>query len=140
MTLSAPATLLSAAVTLLAVLVALWTAILVARTRRRVGIAPPATSGSPELDCALRTQGNTVEQIVIFLPALWLATLYFQGWIPGVLGALWCIGRIVYALGYRAEKPGARAPGFGISVLSTIALIILGATGIVMAAMAASAS
>ena len=137
MTLSAPATLLSAAVTVLAVLVALWTAILVARTRRRVGIAPPATTGSPELECALRCQANTVEQIVIFLPALWLATLYFQGWIPGVLGAVWCIGRIIYALGYRAEKPGARAPGYSISVLSTLALIVLAAIGIVMAAMAA---
>ena len=138
MTLSAPATLLTAAVTLLAVLIALWTAILVARTRRKVGIAPPATTGSQELECALRCQANTVEQIVIFLPALWLATLYFQGWIPGVLGAAWCIGRILYALGYKAQKPGAREPGFFVSILSTLALILLAAIGIVMAWMAAA--
>ena len=62
MTLSAPATLLTAAATLLAVLVALWTALRVAFTRGRVKIAPPATTGSPELECALRVQANTVEQ------------------------------------------------------------------------------
>ena len=138
--LSAPATLLTAVVTLLAVLVALWTAILVARTRRRVGISPPATTGSPELECVLRVQANTVEQFIIFLPALWLAALYFQGWIPGILGLCWCAGRIVYAIGYRADKPGARAPGFFIAILSTLALIVLAAIGIVQAWMAVSAA
>ena len=137
MTLSAPAMLLTAIATLLAVLVALWTAIRVARVRGRVKIPPPATTGSPELECALRVQANTVEQFIIFLPALWLAALYFQGWIPGVLGLLWGLGRIVYALGYRAEKPGAREPGFFIGMLSTLALIVLAAIGIVRAWMMA---
>ena len=137
MTLSAPATLLTAAATLLAVLVALWTAIRVARTRGRVKIPPPATTGSPELECALRVQANTVEQFIIFLPALWLAALYFQGWIPGILGLLWGLGRILYAMGYRAEKPGAREPGFFTAMLSTLALIVLAGIGIVRAAMAA---
>ncbi|HVW74934.1 MAG TPA: MAPEG family protein [Rhizomicrobium sp.] len=137
MILSAPATLLTAAVTLLAVLVALWTAIQVARVRGRVKIAPPATTGSPDLECALRVQANTVEQFIIFLPSLWLAALYFQGWIPGVLGFLWCLGRVLYALGYRAEKPGAREPGFFISMLSTLALIVLAAVEIVEAWMTA---
>lgn len=133
MILSAPATLLSAAATLLAVLVALWTAILVVFARRRSGIMPPATTGSPELECALRAQANTVEQFIIFLPVLWLATLYFQGWIPGVLGMCWCVGRILYALGYRASRPGAREPGFFISIISTLVLIVLSGIGIVTA-------
>jgi glutathione S-transferase len=140
MTLSAPATLLTAVATLLAALVALWTAILVARTRGRVKIPPPATTGSPELECALRVQANTVEQFIIFLPALWLAALYFQGWVPGVLGLSWCLGRILYALGYRVEKPGAREPGFFIAIFSTLALIVLAGFGIVQAWMAASAT
>jgi|SRR5579863_6927770 glutathione S-transferase len=133
MTLSAPAMLLTAVATLLAVLVALWTALRVAFTRGRVKIPPPATTGSPELECALRVQANTVEQFIIFLPALWLAALYFQGWIPGVLGLLWCLGRILYALGYRAEKPGGRERGFMVAMLSTLALIVLAAIGIVRA-------
>jgi uncharacterized membrane protein YecN with MAPEG domain len=139
MTISAPATLLTAVATLLAVVIALWTAIRVARTRGRVGIFPPATTGSPELECALRAQANTVEHIVIFLPALWVATLYFQGWIPPAIGLLWCLGRILYALGYRADKPGRREPGFITGMLSTIALIVLAGIGIVQAWIVASA-
>jgi glutathione S-transferase len=133
MMLSAPATLLTATATLLAVLVALWTAILVSRTRGRVGIKAPAITGSPDLECALRVQANTVEQFIIFLPSLWLAALYFQGWIPGVLGIAWSVGRIVYALGYRADKPGGRAPGFFIAIFSTLTLIVLAGIGIVTA-------
>jgi glutathione S-transferase len=138
--LSAPATLLTAVVTLLAVLVALWTAIRIVGARRRTGIQPPATTGAPELECALRVQANTVEQLIIFLPALWLAALYFQGWIPGVLGLIWCVGRILYVLGYRAEKPGGREMGFIIAMIAMIALIVLAGVGIVMAWLATHAA
>ena len=140
MTLSAPATLLTAAVTLLAVLVALWTAILVSRTRRKVGIPPPAVTGSPDLECALRVQANTVEQFILFLPALWVAAIYFGGWIVPAIGLIWCVGRILFALGYKAIKPQARAPGFALTILSTLVLVVLGVIGIVQAWMAVSAT
>lgn len=140
MMLSAPATVLSAVVTLLAVLIALWTVILVARTRHRVGISPPATTGSPDLECALRVQANTVEQMIIFLPSLWLAALYFHGWIPPVIGVLWCLGRILYGMGYRTAKPQARGPGFAIAIFSNLALIILAGIGIVQAWIVAGAN
>jgi glutathione S-transferase len=140
MIISAPATLLTAAVTLLAVLVTLGMAMMVSRVRTRVNIKPPAMTGSPDLDVALRIHGNTVEQFILFLPALWLAALYFQGWIPGILGLAWCVGRVLYAVGYSAEKPGGRAPGFFIAILATLALIVLAGIGIVQAWMAASAT
>ena len=57
-------------------------------------------TGAPELERAVRVQGNTVEQFVIFVPALWLAAMYFQGWIPAALGLIWCLGRLIYAIGY----------------------------------------
>jgi glutathione S-transferase len=140
MILSAPATLLTAAVTLLAVLVALWTAILVSRARHRAGIPPPAVTGSPDLECALRVQANTVEQFILFLPALWVAAIYFQGWAPPIIGLIWCVGRILFALGYKAIKPSARGPGFALTILATLVLIILSAIGIVQAWMVVSAS
>lgn len=133
MILSAPATLLTAIVTLLAGLITLWTAILVARTRRRVNISPPAMTGAPELDCAVRVQANTLEQIVIFLPALWLAAIYFQGWIPPLLGLVWCAGRILFALTYKPANPGKRFLGFQMTVFPTILLVILAIIGIVQA-------
>jgi len=132
MTLSAPATLLTAAVTILAALICLSTAILVARTRRKHKVIPPAMTGAFPVECALRVQGNTTEQVVIFLPLLWVAALFFQGWLPPAIGLAWCVGRILYAAGYMAE-PKKRSIGFSISVFSSIGLAILGIIGIVMA-------
>jgi glutathione S-transferase len=129
MQLAAPATLLTAAVTLLTILIAIGTAILVARTRRTTGIQPPAMSGDPRLERALRVQGNTVEGFIIFLPALWLAALYFQGWAPPIIGLVWCLGRIFYAVGYVADAE-RRHIGFGICIFSVLILVILAAIGI----------
>ena len=132
MTLAAPAILLTAAVTLLAVLILLAFAMGVSRTRRKVNIPPPAMMGAPELERVLRIHGNTVEQIVIFLPVLWLAALYFQGWVPPILGLIWCLGRIVYAVGY-SKGADARLPGFALTMLPTLILVVLAVIGIVQA-------
>ena len=129
MTLAAPATLLTAAVTLLAILVTIGTAILVARVRRSTGIQPPAMSGDPRLERALRVQGNTTEGFIVFLPALWLAALYFQGWVPPIIGLVWCLGRIFYAAGYVADAE-RRHLGFAVCMFSVIILMILAAIGI----------
>ncbi|MBV9551055.1 MAG: MAPEG family protein [Alphaproteobacteria bacterium] len=134
--LAAPAIILTAFVTLLAVLISLAFAIGVARARRRTGIDAPAMSGSPDLERALRIQGNTVEQFVIFLPSLWLAALYFPGWWAPILGLIWCLGRITYYFVYGDAK--SRFPGFAPTVFSTIILWILAAIGIVQAWMASA--
>ena len=130
MMLSAPATLLTALVTLLAVVISIATALLVARVRTVTGIQPPAMTGDPRIERALRVQGNTMESFMMFLPALWLAALYFQGWVPPLIGLVWCLGRIIYAAGY-VKAAERRHAGFIISMLSVIALIVLAAIGIV---------
>ena len=136
MMLSAPAILLTAIATVLAILISVWTIILVARTRHRVKIDAPAMTGSPELERALRVQGNTLEQFAIFVPALWLAALYFQGWIPAALGLVWCVGRIVYGIGYGDRKQ--RFPGFALTIFPTLILTLLAIIGIVQAWMVVS--
>ena len=42
------------------------------QTRGRLGIPAPATTGAPEFERRLRVQENTIEQLVIFVPALLL--------------------------------------------------------------------
>jgi glutathione S-transferase len=131
MTLSAPAILLTAAVTVLAVLISIFFAINVARNRRATGIDAPAMSGDPRLERALRIQGNTVEQFVVFVPSLWLAAIYFQGWVPPVLGLIWCLGRITYFFVYGTSRQ--RFPGFAPTIFPTLILVILAIIGIVQA-------
>ena len=137
--LAAPATILSAAVTILTALVLIFAMALVGRTRGRHQIFPPAMSGHPEVERALRVQGNTIEQVVIFLPLLWVATLYFHGWIPAALGLVWCLGRVIYAFGYMAEAK-KRGPGFGIAALASLALLVLSIWGVAVSWMAATAT
>jgi glutathione S-transferase len=127
-----PATVLSAFATLLATLVLIYTFGQAGRMRSRHKIAAPAMTGHPEFERAVRVQMNTIEQFVIFLPLLWLATTYFRiiGWLPALLGFIWCIGRVIYSVGYMAA-PEKRGPGFGISILANFGLLILSIYGLV---------
>jgi uncharacterized membrane protein YecN with MAPEG domain len=140
-----PAAILSAAVTILAVLVITYTLVLVGKARGRHGIKAPAMSGHPEVERALRVQGNTLEQVVIFLPLLWVATLYFHaplfgigGWLPAALGLVWCIGRLVYATGYMTA-PEKRELGFMITALASLGLLILSIWGVIASWIAVTA-
>lgn len=135
------ASLLTAIATVLAVLVCFWTGFRVGGMRQKHGIKAPATTGHPEFDCAYRVQMNTLEQIVIFLPLLWLSNAYFQmmPFLTGALGLVWVVGRIMYAIGYMAD-PSKRGPGFLISLLASAGLLITTIIGLVQAYMALSAA
>lgn len=129
MILAAPATILTAFVTLLAVLISFAFLVGAGRARSATRIDAPAMTGHPDLERALRIQGNTVEQMVMFLPSLWLAALYFQGWLPPVIGLVWCLGRIVYAFTYGNYKQ--RFPGFALTLFPMLVLVVLAAIGLV---------
>jgi glutathione S-transferase len=136
----APATLLSAAVTIISILFVFYTGINVAQMRGRHKIAAPAVTGNPEFERAYRVQVNTLEQFVMFLPLLWLATAYFQplAWLPAVFGLVWVVGRFVYLQGYMAA-PEKRSTGFLITIVATAGLLVLSIIGIVQAWMAVNA-
>jgi len=126
---------LIALVTILALLTYLGTAVNVARNRRRHGVAPPAMTGAPQVEQALRVQANTLEWLAIFLPALWLFAVYWSDLIAAVLGGLWILGRLLYGFGYMQEKVTARYPGFGIQATATLILLIGAGVGAVRALM-----
>ena len=130
--LATPDIILAGAITLLAILITTAFAIAVSRARRRFNAPPPAITGPAELERVIRVHGNTVEAMILFVPALWLATLYFRGWLPALIGLIWCLGRIGYGLGYRASTQG-RLPGFIISQLALLVLVILAGWGLITA-------
>jgi uncharacterized membrane protein YecN with MAPEG domain len=102
----------------------------VGRARLKYKVPVPQTSGDPDFERVFRVQQNTLEQLILFLPSLWLFSLFVSAiWGAGI-GALWIVGRILYAWGYyqAAEKRGI---GFGINVLSTLVLLIGSLVGII---------
>jgi glutathione S-transferase len=118
---------LVAIVTLVSLLVYVWMILRIPGARRRTGIDAPAMSGHPELERHLRVQANTVEWLVIYLPALWLFAIYWNDLVAAGLGVVWILGRIVYAVGYAAD-PKKRELGFIIQALAT-AILVFGALG-----------
>src|SRR5690606_15413500 len=115
--------LLTSLVTLLALIVYLWTGLNVGRARGKYSVMAPAITGPEEFNRIFRVQQNTLEQLVLFLPALWLAHLAINAiWVPAV-GAVWIVGRILYAFLY-VRDPAKRGAGFMLTFLSTIILLL----------------
>jgi hypothetical protein len=106
-----------------------WVFINVGGARKRTGIKAPATTGNDEFERYYRVQINMVEQFVLFLPSLWLCAEFFSGAVAGGLGFGWGIGRILYALGYYKEAK-KRGPGFGISLLCSVLLLLCAMWGV----------
>lgn len=124
-----------AAVMLLAVLQSLIFGGLVSKARGQYKVPAPAMSGNEVFERYFRVHYNTNEQLLIFLPSLWLFGLYVSATWAAVLGAIYLVGRVVYAIGYinAAEKRGA---GFGISAGPTVILLLGALFGVIRAIVA----
>ncbi len=121
---------LAAIDTLLAIVLMIGLTMQTGRMRIAHKIKAPATSGHPDFERAYRTHQNTVENFVLFVPVLWIASVFYGGAIPFYIGLLWILGRIAYAIGYAQQNAELRGPGFMAGMLSLFALIVLGAVGV----------
>jgi glutathione S-transferase len=111
-----------AVITVLTLIIYFVITLNVGRARFKYDVKPPAMTGDPNFERALRVQQNTLEQIIFFLPLLWIFSYYISPTWGFILGMIWVVGRILYAWGYyqAAEK---RGPGFGISFLASLGLL-----------------
>jgi glutathione S-transferase len=121
-----------AIVTIVALLEFMWFGWLVGRARARYGIAAPAVSGNEMFERTFRVHMNTLEQLIIFLPALWLFAYYVSPIWGAALGVVFIIGRALYANAY-VRDPKARDIGFALTSLPMLALMI----GVLIAAIRA---
>ena len=119
---------LIAIVTGLAVLQTFLFAFQVGQARVKHEVNAPAMSGHPEFDRTVRVHANTVEQLVIFLPGLWMFGYYVHELTGAIVGMLFIIGRFIYRNAY-INEPTRRATGFGIGALSMGALVLGGMFG-----------
>lgn len=101
---------------------------LVGAARAKYDVPAPLPSGHPEFDKRNRVHINTLEQLALFLPAIFLAAPVLGDVITAVTGLVWCLGRIIYARGYYTDA-AKRGPGFGITMLATLVLIVAAGYG-----------
>lgn len=96
---------------------------LVGRARGKYGVKAPATAGNEMFERWFRVHYNTMELLVVFVPATWLFGQYVSPqWAAG-LGLLYVVGRIVYVRSYIAD-PARREFGFGMSVLPILVMVV----------------
>ena len=100
--------------------------------RGKTGINAPAMTGAPDFDKAFRIHMNTVEQLVLFVPVLWLAASVVGDLWAAEIGVVWIIGRLIYAAGYRKDVD-KRGPGMLITLASTAVLTIVALWGVIQA-------
>jgi glutathione S-transferase len=105
---------------------------LVGRARARYGIHAPAMTGHPEFERTNRVHVNTLENLIIFIPAVWIFATYVSVRWAAVLGFVFVAARVIYAVGYlkAAEK---RSIGAGITGVVDIVLVVGGLIGLVQA-------
>ncbi|MBM4334927.1 MAG: MAPEG family protein [Deltaproteobacteria bacterium] len=115
-------------VTVLALFEYLAFSIMVGRARVTYGIKAPATTGHEIFERFYRVHQNTLEQLVLFLPALWVFGTHVSEKWGAILGLLFIVGRAVYARGYLAN-PERRGIGFLIGFVANGILLIGGLVG-----------
>ncbi|MFO1505222.1 MAG: MAPEG family protein [Steroidobacteraceae bacterium] len=97
--------------------------IAVGRARGRYGVHAPAVSGNEHFERYFRVHMNTLEQLIVFLPALWLFAQFVDPhWAAG-LGGVYLVGRTLYFLSY-VKDPKSRELGFALSMLPSLVMLV----------------
>ena len=117
-------------VALLALVECFFFAYAVGKAREKYEVKAPAITGNEIFERYFRVQQNTIEQIVLFLPSLFIAAAYWPAQWVAALGAVYLVGRMVYYRAY-VRDPRSRGIGFLLSSAPIILLVVAGAIGVV---------
>ncbi len=115
-------------VAVIAVLQLIFFSVLVGRARGQYGVSAPAVIGHEIFERAYRVQMNTLELLVAFLPAIFLAGKYWPQTAVAGLGAVYVLGRFIYWRAYM-NAPKSRGLGFGLSALPVLVLLLAALVG-----------
>ena len=109
-----------------AVLQYLFFGVLVGKARAQYGVHAPAVSGHEQFERVYRVHMNTLELLVVFLPALYAAGHYWPASVVAGVGAIYLVGRFIYWRAY-VSAPQRRGLGFALSIgpVMTLALAAL---------------
>lgn len=86
-------------------------------------VVAPAMTGSEQFERKLRVQLNTLEQIAVAMPALWLCAVFLRADVAAVLGLIYIAGRFIYSIGYLSTEVKNRAAGMIVTMLSNVAML-----------------
>lgn len=114
-----------AIIVVLALLQYIYFSLQVGKARGTYEVSAPAVSGHPIFERHYRVQMNTLEQLIVFIPAVFLFGYYGNAMVAAALGAVYLVGRLLFAGSYVAD-PAKRSLGFMLSFLPTVVLLVGG--------------
>ncbi|MCG8379040.1 MAG: MAPEG family protein [Proteobacteria bacterium] len=100
-------------------------------SRGKYGIDAPKCVGDENFERIFRIQQNTMEQLIVFIPALLTFSYYVSPvWGP-VIGLIFIAGRFVYFNAY-INEPAKRGPGMMMTLLANAVLVLGTIIGIII--------
>lgn len=116
-------------VTALALVMFIVFGALVSRARGMFGVPAPTTTGDPRFERIYRVHQNTAEQLIVFLPSLWMFAVFVSDLWAGLLGLVFLGGRALYASSYFVDA-SKRTLGFVISIAASLTLLVGAVIGV----------
>jgi glutathione S-transferase len=95
--------------------------------RVKFNVDAPAITGDPVFERYNRIHYNTMEQLVVLIPAMLMFGAYVNAIASAILGLVFIFGRTIYFRAYLVE-PAKRGAGYGLSVFP-ITILLLGGLG-----------
>jgi len=103
-------------VTILALAQYVFFGIRVGGAREKFGVPAPATTGNEQFECVNRVHRNTLEQLVVLIPVMWIYAHHVNPLWGAGMGVVYIVGRFIYSAAY-TKDPSSRSLGFMMSFL-----------------------
>lgn len=110
-------------VTVVALLQFVFFGVRASAARAKAGLTAPAITGDPVFERTFRVQQNTMELLVVLLPAMWMFAYAVNPLWAAALGSIFIAARFVYSATY-IKNSAARGPSFVSSILPIIIMLI----------------
>ncbi len=117
-------------IVLLALLQYVWFTARVGASRGKYNVNAPACDGDESWNRLFRVQQNTMEQLIVFVPATYAFAFYMSELWVLVPGLAFMIGRFLYSAEY-LKDPKTRTPGMAITLLANVVLVLGALFGLV---------
>jgi hypothetical protein len=112
----------------LALLQYIFFCIKVGTSRGKYNVEAPAVTGNETWERLYRVQMNTLEQLVVFIPSIYLFALNVSPLIAQLFGLSYLIGRVIYYRSY-VKEPSSRGLGVMLSIMPGW-LMVVGVLGV----------
>jgi len=102
----------------------------VGMARGKYHIDAPACNGDENFSRLFRVQQNTLEQLIIFIPACYAFAFYLSELWVLAPGFVFIFGRFIYSMEY-IKEPKSRTPGMALTLLANVVLVLGALFGVV---------